>query len=136
MPDPALRRVVLGTGILLTLAGVASIVVLPVALVTKLVSGVSWCGIGIRELRLIARGYKDCERIQVDASGVAQVFDAQGRCRTATIDSGSMVLGRFAWLRLQGPKGLRHSELLGRDAARVHDWRRFQVIWRHLGAAA
>jgi hypothetical protein len=136
IPDPTLRRLVLGTGILLAVVGVAAIGVLPVSPAMKLLLCASWCGMSVRELLHIANGYKACCRLQVDASGTVQVFDRQGACRRARIEAGSMVFWRIAWLRLRGPQGSRHSELLGCNVAKVHDWRRFQVIWRHLGAVA
>ncbi len=136
IPDAALRRTVIVTGILATAGGAAASATLPVLPAAKLIAAVLWSALGARELTHIAKGNKTCSRIEIDATGTVQVFGPNGCCRTATIDSGSIVLRRVAWLRLRGPAGERHAELLGPGASRSHDWRRFQVIWRHLGAAA
>jgi len=52
----------------------------------------------------------------------------------ASIEAGSVVLWHFAWLRFRTENGRRHVELMRRKTAQNKDWRRLQVIWRHLGA--
>jgi hypothetical protein len=136
LPDPALRQVVIGTGILAAAAGAAAAATLPVSWPTKLIAVLGWVLFSGRELLHIAWGNKACSRLQIDASGNVQIFDSAGACRPARVDSGSVVLRRIAWLRLQTPEGRRHGELLRPESARIHEWRRFRVIWRHLGAVA
>ena len=136
MPDPKLRRFVLATGGLASIGGVLAIATMEIFLSVKIALAMTWCLLSAWNLLLIARRYKSCCRLQLDASGELRVFAADDCCRTATIEPGSVVLQRIAWLRFRTGEGKRHVELLGRESAGTHEWRRFQVIWRHLGAIA
>ena len=134
MPDPKLRRLVLGIGALLSLGGIVAIWATEIPWSARTALAVSWGLVSGRNLVLIAQRYKACCRIQLDASGELQVYGADGRCTTATLEPGSVVLQWAAWLRYRTGEGMRHAELLGGKTAGPHDWRRLQVIWRHLGA--
>jgi hypothetical protein len=48
--------------------------------------------------------------------------------------SGSIVHRRFAWIRVRSNCGLLITEFLRGDARASPEWRRLQVIWRHIGA--
>ena len=134
MPDPKLRRLVLGIGALTSLWGIVAIWAMGIPWSARTALAVSWGLVSSRNLVLIAQRYKACCRIQLDASGQLQVFGADGRCTIATLEPGSVVLQWAAWLRFRTGEGMCHAELLGRKSAGGHEWRRFQVIWRHLGA--
>ena len=133
-PDPALRRLVLLSGLVAALAGVAIIISLPMPWQWRALAAVGWCAWAARDLWLIASGHKVCHSIELGADGSARVFDGSGCCEVATLRAGSVVLPPLAWLRLQTGSGRLHGELLRRKTQQTHQWRRMQVIWRHLGA--
>ena len=133
-PDPALRRAVLIAGALAILGGIAVIAALPITWQWQVIVGLGWGVYSGRDLWLIARANKACQRLQVDQDGCIRVFDRECCCSPATMDSGSLVLRRLAWLRFRTAAGRRHVELIRRKSTQNDDWRRLQVIWRHLGA--
>jgi hypothetical protein len=135
-PDAKLRRFVLCTGVIASLGGLFAVTTIDISLLNKVAVALTWCLLSAWHLLLIARRYKACSRLELDASGELRVFGTNDRCRTATIETGSVVLDYVAWLRFRTGDGTRHAELLGRNSAGTHEWRRFQVIWRHLGATA
>ncbi|NIL93018.1 MAG: hypothetical protein GTO71_00915 [Woeseiaceae bacterium] len=134
MPDPQLRRAVLGSGMLAAAGGIAAIMTLPIAWQWQVLAGLGWCGMSGRDLWLISRANKACDRLRIDEDGVVHVFDRNNCCSAATIESGSVVLRRVAWLRFRTDTGSRHVELIRRNTRKNNEWRRLQVIWRHLGA--
>ena len=133
-PDAVSRNIVLGTGAAAFLLGGMAFVPLPVDGACKLLGIVAWGIVGARDLWLIASGYKRCERIRVYHDGSVQVWAPDGRCYTATLGAGSIVTNSLAWVRIGRSGGRRYRLLLRRKAAKNKDWRRLQVIWRHLGA--
>ncbi len=135
-PDPQSRRIVLGSGFVLLAGGIAAAMLLPLGLAGKLSVVVVWCLAGGRELLHIASGNKACCQLRLDASGDLTICSADGQSRVATLAPGSVVTSRVAWIRFTTADGRRHAELLRSKTAENHDWRRLQVIWRHLGAAA
>ena len=116
------------------MCGALAIVTLPAAIPWKTLGAVAWFVVGSRDLWLIASGYKRCARIRLHHEGSIQAFAGDGHCVAAVLCAGSVVTTRFAWLRIEFPQGRRGGLLLRRKACRNEDWRRLQVIWRHLGA--
>jgi len=136
IPDPQLRRLVLGTGAGAALGGVAAIVELPLEWPWRAAAIGFWMLVCGRDLWLITAGYKHCARIRIEHTGNMLVFASDDCSSVATIGAGSIVLWNFAWLRFRSESGRRHVELIRRKTAQDKDWRRLQVIWRHLGAGA
>lgn len=124
----------MGTGAAAFLFGGVAFVLLPVDGICKLFGMAAWAVLGVRDLWLIASGYKRCERIRVYHDGRVQVWAPDGRCVTATLGAGSVVTTGLAWVRIGLADGGCYRLLLRRKAAENKDWRRLQVIWRHLGA--
>ena len=132
--DALSRRIVVATGVGALLCGVLAIFNLPVAVSWKLCGTVAWGITGGRDLWLIASGYKRCTRIRLCHEGSVQTWSPAGRCAAAVLCAGSVVTDGFAWLRIEFRDGRRLGLLLRREASENKDWRRLQVIWRHLGA--
>ncbi len=107
---------------------------LPAPGAVKLLGAAAWLLVGGRDLWLIAAGYKRCARIRLNHDGSVQVWSRNGRCVAATLAAGSVVTSGFAWLRIELTGDRNCRLLLRRNAAQSKDWRRLQVIWRHLGA--
>ena len=135
-PDPLLRRMVLGTGLVGAAGGAAAIAALPVSANWRIAAFLLWVLICGRDLWLIAIAYRSCARVRIEHTGELLVYAGDGCCSRATLGAGSIVLQDVAWLRFRAENGRRHVELLRRRTSQNKDWRRLQVIWRHLGAGA
>lgn len=133
-PDGALRRVVLLSGVGLCFAGVAIILVLPLHTVLSIGCSAAWLALCAWELVTISRGYALCCGLRVTSGGGVLLLDSLGNWQTARLLSGSVLLRRVGWFRLETGSGRRCAELLQGSCRKSHDWRRLQVIWRHIGA--
>ncbi len=69
------------------------------------------------------------------ADGSLRVFGANGGWYTARLATGTVVLRRYAWIRCRMEPGRYCAELLRGNCRKSDDWRRLQVIWRHIGGA-
>lgn len=58
------------------------------------------------------------------------VRDRQGSSEPVTLQAGSMLTRRMAWLRCRRADGSGYSELLLRAGSDPQAWRRLQVLWR------
>ncbi len=133
-PDPRLRRLVAWTGVLLGAVGVPVILLLPLDLWVRWLACGLWVGSSVWEIRQLRRGWADCRAIRFSADGAIVLLGADGTWRPASRKSGGVLLGKVLWLRLQSSHGRVFGELLLGDARQSPDWRRLQVIWRHIGA--
>jgi hypothetical protein len=124
----------MGTGIAALAGGVIAIAGLPFAASWRFLWAALWAALGCFELKAIADGNKHCQRLRIEQDGNMQVTLSSDCCMPATLSAGSVVLGSFAWLRFTAENGRRHVELIRRKSPGNKDWRRLQVIWRHLGA--
>lgn len=129
-----MRRAVIGAGLAAAAGGLVVIAGLPFGVHWRGLLMLAWALLLGRDLWRIAAGFSHCARIRVEPGGTLLVYDADECCSLATLQPGSIVLGRAAWLRFQDSDGRRHVELLRRKTVQNKDWRRLQVIWRHLGA--
>jgi len=134
-PDPCLRRLVLASGMLLLLAGLILIISLPLAAAYRCLIAVVWLALGAHEWTSNRRAYVRFGIMRIDAMGCVERRCGDGTWQVQGLRPGSVVLARLAWLRLVATDGLRYAELVSGDGRESNDWRRFQVIWRHVGAA-
>jgi hypothetical protein len=133
-PQPALRALVLVSGILLGVTGLVLILVLPLHPAAILAASSAWVGLSAHELRVLARGFKASRRLRMTEAGSLLRLDDQGHWRSVRLLAGSIVLPGLAWIRFETGRGLRSAELLCGSCRESNDWRRLQVIWRHIGA--
>lgn len=117
-----------------TFLGLAMILALPVAFLWRVAGALLWLLSATREIRVIANGYKRCQRMRIEYNGDMQVTMPDGCCLPATLLAGSVVLRKIAWLRFEAQNGQQFAELIRGRSPQNKDWRRLQVIWRHLGA--
>ena len=129
--DPRLRRVVVASGVAFAVLGELVIFSLDLGLEWRLAGALLWALSAARELYVITDRYKRFRRVRIDATGEVTLQDSDGEWCSAKLLSGSIVLARFAWLRLAPEQGLSYPEPLRGDASENEAWRRFQVIWRH-----
>jgi hypothetical protein len=107
---------------------------LPTDLWLRLATCVLWAATCTRELRLFWRGWAACRMLRFTAEGHIAILGADRVWRPAQRQSGSVLLGRVGWIRLRDHRGVVFGELLTGDGRASPDWRRLQVIWRHIGA--
>ena len=134
-PDRLLRWLVLASGMLLFLAGLVLVISLPLAAAYKFLVAFLWLALSAYEWISNRRAYARYGILRIDAEGSVERRSNDGTWQKHALRSGSVVLARLAWLRLVTADGLRYAELVRGDARESNDWRRFQVIWRHVGAA-
>lgn len=132
--DRILRRAVVATGAATALIGLAIIAAMNLAPPWRLAAALAWCAVSASELFVITSGYKRFSSLRIYETGDIELLDTRGRWCTATVLSGSVVLRRIAWLRLAPETGRPYAEIVRGNPAENEAWRRFQVIWRHLGA--
>ena len=133
-PENRLRRLVLGSGVLLLAGGVAMVSLIDGPTAWKVAGGVIWSGISVYRLWQLGHAYAENGILRVGADGSLEVEGLDGRWHAATLGGGSFALQRFAWLRISPSNGTAYAELLRGSARESEEWRRFQVIWRHIGA--
>jgi hypothetical protein len=129
-----LRRVVLITASLMVLLGIGVIVLIPVAKTVAGVAGFAWICWSCAEVLTYWRIYRRWLGFRVAAGGETQVF-GRGECCSAKVMPGSVILSEVAWVRLQAENGDVWGELVAGSHRESEEWRRFQVIFRHLNAA-
>ena len=130
-PHKRLRQVVLLSGIVMSLIGVVVILVLPISVAGRAVAVVGWFFWSGRELLTYWRAYGRWRAYRLFADGEARVFGRE-ESRPVKLMPGSIVLTEVAWLRLQAENGDKWGELVEGHHRKSEDWRRFQVIFRHL----
>ncbi len=127
-----LRTLVVASGWLLLVAGLACIMALPLPLHQRTAVGVGWLLPVAWQLRRLRRGYMQYRYIHVFHDGRALLTSARGTAVAARILPGSMLLRGVGWLRLESVDGTRSGELVCGNCRKNKGWRRLHVIWRHL----
>ena len=133
-PDSRLRRLVACSGLLLCLAGAVVILLFPTDLWMRLATCALWVATCAREQWASRRGWAACRKLRFTGDGRIAILGADQVWRPARRESGSVLLGRVGWIRLRDHRGGVFGELLTGDGRASPDWRRLQVIWRHVGA--
>ena len=133
-PDPVLRRIVFCSGAILCIAGILAILTLPLNPWGRLGVSIGWTSASIVELRQLRCAWGDCCRLRFNSSGAIQVLGTDGQWRAGSLVSGGVLLRKIGWIRLRDHTGSVFGELLAGDPRTSRDWRRLQVIWRHVGA--
>jgi hypothetical protein len=135
-PDPRLRRLVLVSGLLLGAAGTPLIASLGIGLPLRVVLGVAWIVVFARQWLRFRLAYVRNGILRVDADGEIRCRHGSGSWKRLSLLPGSVVTSGWAWLRLGEAGAPDYAELFRGDIRQSHDWRRFQVIWRHIGASS
>ena len=133
-PDPHLRRIVLVSGVLLTLAGNLLIVFLPLAIALRVLAVTLWSYSTWRELVFLRRAWAGCIALKFVANGTVEILGPDLEWRPAELVSGSILLRSTGWLRVKTTAGHVVAELVRADGQQGRDWRHLHVIWRHVGA--
>ena len=133
-PDPWLRIIVLISGQLLIAAGLVLILTLELGVAIRAIACVFWALLGRFEIRRLQRGFDTCAAIRIYSDGEIAVLNECQEWVPGRLQTGTMILRRFAWMRVQMANGAKIMEPLQGDARLSKDWRRLQVISRHIGA--
>lgn len=137
-PDPLLRRIVLASGLGLALAGLPLILILPVPLALRVIGSIVWLTVAASELARTRLAWNACQAMRFFADGTIDVLIPGQVWQRASLLSGGVLLRELGWIRLgvtlpAGQK-LVLGEFLRGNSRESADWRRLQVIWRHIGA--
>lgn len=120
---------------MLFVAGLAFVPLLAVPGGLKGMLAVTWAGLCGYEWLACRRGYAASSALRIAAGGHVERQCGDGSWQSVRLCAGSVVLSRFAWLRVAPPGAGAYSEPLSAARHESEDWRRLQVIWRHIGAA-
>jgi hypothetical protein len=108
---------------------------LDLAAVIRAAACLVWVVAGRHELMGIERGFESLNAVRLSSGGEIAVLNNDQQWLPVTLQTGSVVLRNLAWLRLQAANGDTFVELLRGNARQSQEWRRFQVICRHIGAS-
>jgi hypothetical protein len=133
-PDPLLRKIVLVAGALLGVVGSLLIVSLPLSTVLRVLGVILWSLITLRELAELRRAWARCIGLKFIANGEVEILDFDHEWHPAQLVTGSILLRSTGWLRLKTAAGHVFAEPVRTEHQQLGDWRRLQVIWRHVGA--
>ena len=133
-PDPILRFLVLLSGILLCVVGLVLIPGLALPAPAIGLGVALWFYYMLLAITVLAREFRNCRGLKVYPDCSLLRLDRESRWRPVRLLPGSVVLPRLAWIRFETECGVRAAELLRGDCRKGDDWRRLQVIWRHVGA--
>ena len=131
VPVPRLRRVVIVSGWIFMQIGLFIIVQMPLAVPIKLILIAAWIADCLWGLKRQVAGNVKVKRIKIDTVGVVECLDQSGYSHKIQLLKGSVVLQRWAWLRLRFPDGQHYVELLSKIDCPATTWRRLQLLWRH-----
>jgi hypothetical protein len=130
-----LRRLLACACLLSYLLGMLMIFSLPIGQIISALGAALWTLLAVTEWLLISSAHKRTQRIRIHCDGAAELLDQHGEWQAATICRECIVLSTLAWLKLKPQRGGRYFELVRGDRRKNEQWRRLQVIWRHLGTA-
>lgn len=130
-----MRRLVFGSGCVLLLCGSLLILAMPLAALTRALLLSVWILDGVRELARLVKGRQRVIELVITESGTITARDAAGRRHELALLSGSLILPRFAWLRLRFADKCQYGELMRGNADKDPQWQKLQLIWRQSAAS-
>lgn len=138
-PDDGARRIVLAVAAGLSAAGLVSIALLPFAWPARAGLAAVWLLASALRSYYYRQSLSKASGYEILADGSVRVLGGAGRSYAARIAPGTTIAGRFAWLRFRSAGAGTWGELVigprGVDKQlKNKDWRRLQVICRHLSA--
>ena len=133
-PDPRMRVLVLASGTSFAALGLVMLALIDANSFPRAILGLAWLVHTGRALWCTVIAYTRNGILRVSAGGETAVRTGSDAWEPAQLCSGSIVLPQLAWLRITAANGTRYAELLHGCRRKSEDWRRFQVIWRHIGA--
>ena len=133
-----MRRFVQRSAIAMALCGVAVIAGLDAPLALRVCGIAAWTVVLGAQLRALRRGWSACEALRVHADGAVTVLGPDGEWSTGQLEPDGVLLRRWGWIRLRlgsgRGSGRPFAEPLRGTCRESCEWRRLQVVWRHVGA--
>jgi len=129
-PDPVLRRTLRLLALAALPAGMALILLLPLAPWLSAAACMAWLASGVRDYRALCRGASRIGCLALDALDNLEGIAPDGRGQRLDLLPGSLVLPRLAYLRVRFPDGACYGELLRPRGAADPDWQRLKLLWR------
>jgi hypothetical protein len=129
-----LRRFVQWSAAAMALAGVAVIASLDAPVAARLSAVHVWCVIMACQVGALRRSWGQCAGFRVHADGSVEVRNSAGEWRCGQLEPDGVLLRRWAWIRLRKGSGRPFAEPLRGSCRDSREWRRLQVVWRHVGA--
>ena len=134
LPERKLRRIVLGSGAVLALLGAGVLATLPLPIAVTIPAAALCLGVSAAHCLRLHLRYRRIAAYRLYADGSAEIVRTDGRRLIGRLAPGTFLLPKLAWLRIRAPGGGDVAELVAGDARRSQQWRRFQVICRHVAA--
>ncbi|MBT8091541.1 MAG: hypothetical protein KJN77_00790 [Gammaproteobacteria bacterium] len=129
-----MQRIVLWSGALIGVIGLFFILLLPIGPAWRLLGCVTSLVMISSELYGLRQAFASYSLVRLAHDGTARLLDRDGQWQSAELLPGSLLLRHYGWLRLQPRNGRRFAALFRGHCRHSADWRRLQVIWRHVGA--
>jgi hypothetical protein len=130
-----MQHVVVMSGVLMGLLGQLMIWLMPITAGWRLLACVACLAMVSSELYRMRRAWARYSCARVGHDGAAALRNADGQWQPAELLPGCLLLRRVGWLRLRAGDGGCFAALYRGHCRHNTDWRRLQVIWRHIGAA-
>ena len=129
-PERRLRSIVLLSATTATVVGFMLIIHIALAVVPRAILLAAWLVSCWLEFCAMADGSRRVTLIRVSNLGEVWVAAGNGDLEPVKLLPGSVVLERFAWLRIRFEDGGNYAELLAGNAVKDRQWHRFQLIWQ------
>ncbi len=132
--EPALRRRVLGSGAAFAVTGVVIAGSMPGGFWVTGPAVLAWAVWVGAEFTLALCAFRSSRAFTLLADGSLEVELPDGSRRLGHVAPGGLQLARWAWLRVRLPGRPGWGEPLSMGGQDREQWRRFQVICRHMSA--
>jgi hypothetical protein len=114
----------LGAGLILTLPAGAHL---------RIYVGLAWGACCLHDCWIVASSLRRFDAIRIASDGATELHEPDAGWTGAALQDGSIVTRQFGWLRCIDEKGRKCPLIVTRRSCQSETWRRFQVLWRHLG---
>ena len=111
------------------------ILTLPLDQAVRFFACLAWLAVLYRELTNLQWGFDTFSRIRLLSDGELTLLDGEQNWVPAELLNGSVLCAKVAWIRIETANGRQFAELITGDSRQSQEWRRLQVIWRHIGVA-
>lgn len=131
---PAMQHIVVVSGASMGLLGQLMVWLMPIAAQWRLLACVTCLAVVASELYRLRRAWRSYSCARLIHDGTAELLNADGQWQPAELLPGCLLLRRIGWMRLRTGDGVCFAALFRGHCRHAADWRRLQVIWRHIGA--
>ncbi len=116
------------------LVGAVLILVMPLPLLPRIFAAGMWFVASGYDIDRQRRAYSQYRGLRLDCEGRLELKNQHGDWLRARLLPGSLVLRNFGWIRVRDERGRVFAEPVRGGCRDSREWRRLQVLWRHVGA--